>query len=48
MSAAFLIHQAAVTAPLFAPPQDVPSAADSATSPQDAAAVERTRAHVRA
>jgi hypothetical protein len=44
--AAFLIHGLVVTAPLF--PQEVPSVADSAPSPHDAAAVERGRALVRA
>jgi CubicO group peptidase (beta-lactamase class C family) len=46
--AAFLIHGLAVTAPLFAQSQEVPSAADSAPPPQHAAAVERARALVRA
>src|SRR5688500_20311510 len=46
--AAFLIHAATVTAPLFAQPQDVPSGIDSAPSPQYAAAVERARELVRA
>jgi hypothetical protein len=46
--AAFLTHSIAVTAPLFAQPQDVPSAGDSAPSPQYAAAVERARELVRA
>jgi hypothetical protein len=46
--AAFLTHAVAVTAPLFAQPQDVPSVIDSAPSPQHAAAVERARELVRA
>jgi len=46
--AAFLIHGLAVTAPLFAQSQTVPSAADPAAPPQYAAAVERARAVVRA
>jgi len=46
--AAFLTHAFAVTAPLFAQPQDVPSVIDSAPSPQYAAAVERARELVRA
>jgi hypothetical protein len=46
--AAFLTHTVAVTAPLFAQPQDVPSVVDSAPSPQYAAAVERARELVRA
>ena len=46
--AAFLIHVLAVTAPLFAQPQDVPSVIDSPPSPQYAAAVERARELVRA
>ena len=46
--AAFLTHAVAVTVPLFAQPQDVPSVIDSAPSPQDAAAVERARELVRA
>jgi len=46
--AAFLTHSVAVTAPLFAQPQDVPSVIDSAPSPQYAAAVERARELVRA
>ena len=45
--AAFLTHAVAVTAPLFAQPQDVPSVIDSAPSPQYAAAVERARELVR-
>ena len=39
----FLTHAAAVTGPLFAQPRDVPSAIDSAPSPQYGAAVERAR-----
>src|ERR1051325_4289741 len=39
--AAFLTHAVAMTAPLFAQSQDVPSVVDSAPSPQYAAAVER-------
>jgi hypothetical protein len=46
--AAFLTHAVAVTGPLFAQPQDVPSVIDSAPSPQYAAAVERARELVRA
>lgn len=46
--AAFLTHAVAVTAPLFAQPQDVPSVIDAAPSPQYAAAVERARELVRA
>ena len=46
--AAFLTHAVAVTAPLFAQPQHVPSVSDSAPSPQYAAAVERARELVRA
>src|SRR5258708_34428802 len=46
--AAFLIHAAAVTVPLFAQPQVVPSVIDSAPSPQYAAAIERARELVRA
>src|SRR5688572_16815467 len=46
--AAFLTHAVAVTAPLFAQPQDVPSVIDSAPSPQYAAPVERVRELVRA
>ena len=46
--AAFFIHAVAVTGPLFAQPQDVPSVIDSAPSPRYAAAVERARALVRA
>lgn len=46
--AAFLTHAVAVTAPLFAQPQDVPSVIDSAPAPQYAAAVERARQLVRA
>ena len=46
--AAFLTHNVAVRAPLFAQPQDVPSVIDSAPSPQYAAALERARELVRA
>jgi hypothetical protein len=46
--AAFLTHAAAVTVPLFAQPEDVPSVVDPAPSPQYAAAVERARELVRA
>ena len=46
--AAFFIHAVAVTGPLFAQPQDVPSVIDSAPSPRYAAAVERARELVRA
>jgi hypothetical protein len=46
--AAFLTHWVAVTAPLFAQSQAVPSVVDSASSPQYAAAIERARALVRA
>src|SRR5688572_5059974 len=46
--AAFLTHTVAVTAPLFAQPQDVPSLIDSAPQPPYAAAVERARELVRA
>jgi CubicO group peptidase (beta-lactamase class C family) len=46
--AAFLTRAAAVTAPLFAHPQEVPSVVDRAPSPQYAAAVERARELVRA
>ena len=45
--AAFLTHAVAVTVPLFAHPQDVPSVIDSAPSAQYAAAVERVRGLVR-
>jgi hypothetical protein len=45
--AAFVTHTVAVTAPLFAQPQDVPSVIDSAPPPY-AAAVERARELVRA
>jgi len=47
-SAAFLIHSATVTAPLFAQPADVASASGPAPSPQSAAAVDRARSLVRA
>jgi CubicO group peptidase (beta-lactamase class C family) len=43
-----LTHAVAVTAPLFAQPQDVPSVIESAPPPQYAAAVERARELVRA
>src|SRR5688572_15649830 len=46
--AAFLTHAIAVSVPLFAQPQDVPSVVDSAPSPEHAAAVERARELVRA
>jgi hypothetical protein len=46
VAAAFLIHGAAVAAPLF-PQQDVPSVVESAPSPQYGAAVERARELVR-
>jgi hypothetical protein len=46
--AAFLTHAVAVTVPLFAQPQDVPSVIDSAPAPHYAAAVERARELVRA
>jgi len=46
--AAFLTHAVAVTAPLFAQPQDVPSVIDSAPPAQYAAAVQRARELVRA
>src|SRR5688572_6031366 len=46
--AAFLTHAVAVTGPLFAQPQDVPSVIDSQPPPQYAAAVERARELVRA
>jgi hypothetical protein len=46
--AALLTHAVAVTGPLFAQPQDVPSVMDSAPSPQYAAPVERARELVRA
>jgi hypothetical protein len=46
--AAFLTHTVAVTAPLFAQPQDVPSVIDSAPRPPYAAAVESARELVRA
>ena len=45
--AAFLIHGAVVTAPLFPRSQEVPSVVDPAPSPQYAAAVERARELVR-
>jgi hypothetical protein len=46
--AAFLTHDVAARAPLFAEPQDVPSVADAPPSPEYAAAVERARETVRA
>src|SRR4051794_29948092 len=46
--AAFLLHTVGVTAPLFAPPQDVPSIIASAPAPPYAVAVERARELVRA
>jgi hypothetical protein len=46
--AAFFIHAAAVAAPLFAQPPDVPSVRESAPSPQWTAAVDRARPMVRA
>jgi CubicO group peptidase (beta-lactamase class C family) len=46
--AAFVTHAAAVAAPLFAQPRDVPSVIDSKPSPQFVAAVERARELVRA
>ena len=46
--AAFLTHGVAVSAPLFAQLQEVPSVATLAPSPQYAAAVERARELVRA
>lgn len=46
--AAFLTHAVAVSASLFARPQDVPSVIDSAPLPPYAAAVERAREIVRA
>ena len=45
--AAFLIHGVVVTGALFPQPQEVPSAVDSAPSPQYAAAIERARELVR-
>jgi len=45
--AAFLTHGVTVTAPLFPQPREVPSAIDSAPTPQYAAAVERARELVR-
>ena len=47
-AAAVLIHVVALTAPLFAHQQDVPSVSDSAPSPQYAAAVAHARELVRA
>jgi CubicO group peptidase (beta-lactamase class C family) len=46
--AAFLLHGAVVTAPLFAQSQEVPSVVAPAQPPQHAAAVERARQLVRA
>jgi hypothetical protein len=46
--AASVTHNVALTAPLFARPQDVPSIMDSAPAPKYAAAVEGARALVRA
>ena len=46
--AAFLTHDVAVRAPLFAQPQDVPSVIDSTPSAQYAAAIGRARELVRA
>jgi hypothetical protein len=46
--AAFLSHEVTVAAPLFAQPSDVPSASESAPSPQWAAAADRARPIVRA
>jgi hypothetical protein len=46
--AAFLTHQVGLTAPLFPPPQEVPSVVHSAPAPQYATAVERARQLVRA
>jgi hypothetical protein len=46
--AAFLTHAAAVAAPLFAHPTDVPSVSASAPSPRWAPAVDRARPMVRA
>jgi hypothetical protein len=46
--AAFLIHAAAIAAPLFAQAPNVPSVSASAPSPQWAAAVDRARPMVRA
>src|SRR6476646_2533091 len=46
--AAFFIHAATISAPLFAQPLDVPSVSDPAPSPQWAAAVDRTLPLVRA
>jgi peptidoglycan/LPS O-acetylase OafA/YrhL len=46
--AVFLTHAVAVTLPLFAQPQGVPSVIASAPSPRYAAAVERGRELVRA
>jgi hypothetical protein len=46
--AASFAHKSALTAPLFARPQDVPSVIESPPAPQYAAAVEDARARVRA
>jgi hypothetical protein len=46
--AAFVTHAIAVTVPLFAQPQDVPSVIDSAPPPQYTVAVERARELARA
>jgi len=46
--AALQIHVAALTAPVFPQPRDIPSVIDSAPSPRYAAAVERARELVRA
>jgi Beta-lactamase len=46
--AAFLTHEVAVAAPLFAQPPNVPSVSASAPSPQWAAAIDRARPMVRA
>jgi len=48
VAAGFLIHGAAVTAPFFPQPHDVPSVVDSGPSAQSAVAVERARELVRA
>ena len=45
---AFVTHAVAVSGPLFAQPEDVPSAIESAPSPQYAASVERARELARA
>lgn len=46
--AAFFIHQARVTAPLFAQPAEVPSTASATSPPAFASAIERAREAVRA